>query len=141
MVHLVHILSYTPRSANPGALQFQLDGRVLHARCDADPVHARDVFAPGATYPVSLTVATEGKAEYADPGQAALKVIAASDSGDRVSVLGRTWDSIDHQTIKLDASPTVSLRLNLPQLATDFRGGSWLSATGLLCADLPADDH
>jgi hypothetical protein len=136
MVHVVKILGYSS-----GALHFELDGRAFHARAEADAGQASEAWKPGSTYPVSLTVAAEGKVDYADPGQPGLKVISPDKAGDKVALLGRTWDTIDHQTIKLDASPTVSVRLNLPQAATDFRGGSWLRVTGVLCADLPAEDH
>jgi hypothetical protein len=136
MVHVVKILGYST-----GALHFELDGRAFHARSEADPEHAAQAWQAGAMYPVSLTVAAEGKVDYADAGQPGIKVLQAQAAGDKVALLGRTWDTIDHQTIKLDASPTVGVRLNLPQAATDFRGGSWLSVTGVLCADLPADDH
>lgn len=141
MVHLVDILAYTPRGKAPGRLHFRLEGRTLHARCDADPALADGLLVPGTTYPVALTVEAEGKVEYAVGSEPALKVAKPDEAGDRVEVLGRTWDSLDHQTIKLDASPTIGLRLNLPQTATDYRGGSWLSATGVLCADLPPHEH
>lgn len=141
MVHLVKILSYTPKGAKPGRLHFSLEGRTLHARCDADPALADGLLVAGTTYPVALTVEAEGKVEYAQGPEPSLIVTKADDAGDRVQLMGRTWDSIDHQTIKLDAAPTVGLRLNLPQTATDYRGGSWLSAAGLLCADLPPEEH
>jgi len=141
MVHVVQILAYTPRGKKSGALHFTLEGRTFHARCDADTDAARGLFIAGASHPATLIVKVEGKAEYADPSEPQLSVLVSSDDGDRVSVLGRTWESVDHQTIKLDASPTVGLRLSLPQMATDFRGGSWLRATGMLCANLPPDEH
>jgi hypothetical protein len=136
MVHVVKILGYSN-----GSLHFELDGRAFHAKSEADPAHAAEAWQPGSTYPVSLTVAAEGKVDYAEAGQPGMNVLQPRPNGDKVALLGRTWDTIDHQTIKLDASPTVSVRLNHPQAATDFRGGSWLSVTGVLCADLPADDH
>ncbi len=141
MVHLVKILAYTPRGKAPGRLHFELEGRTYHARCDADPALADGLLVPQTTYPVALTVEAEGKVEYAVGTEPSCKVETADDAGDHVAVLGRTWDSLDHQTIKLDASPTIGLRLNLPQTATDYRGGSWLSARGLLCADLPPQEH
>lgn len=141
MVHLVKILAYTPKTAKPGRLHFSLEGRTLHARCDADPQLADGLLVVGSTYPVALTVEAEGSVEYALGPEPSLTVTRADEAGDQVALMGRTWDSIDHQTIKLDASPTVGLRLNLPQTATDYRGGSWLSAKGLLCADLPPEEH
>jgi len=141
MVHLVNILAYTPRGKAPGRLHFTLEGRVFHARCDADAALADGLLVPGTTYPVALTVEAEGKVEYAVGTEPSCKVEQANDAGDRVEVLGRTWDSLNHQTIKLDACPTLGLRLNLPQTATDYRGGSWLCAKGLLCADLPPEEH
>lgn len=141
MVHTVKILRYVPRGASPGQLSFELDGRVFNARCDADPALADGLLVVGNSYPIALTVEAQGKVEYADPGQAALRVVQADQSGDSVSVLGRTWDSMDHQVIKLDANPTVGVKLNLPQTATDYRGGSWLAAQGTLCADLPPEEH
>jgi len=141
MVHLVKILGYTPKGAQPGSLHFSLDGRAFHARCDADPQLADGLLVVGTTYPVALTVEAAGKVEYAMGPEPSLMVSKPDARGDTVTLMGRTWDSIDHQTIKLDAAPTVGLRLNLPQTATDYRGGSWLSATGLLCADLPPEEH
>lgn len=141
MVHLVSIQSYSPASDRPGRLSFLLDGRLLHARCVADPMLALGLLVPGTSYPVALTIEADGKVEYAVATEPEFVVVQASEAGDQVKVVGRTWDSIDHQTIKLDASPTVALKLNLPQTATDYRGGSWLSATGVLCADLPPHEH
>lgn len=126
---------------SPGRLHFRLDGRDFHARCDADPQLAEGLLVVGSTYPIALTVEAEGKVEYAMGPEPSLTVTQPAESGDRVALMGRTWDSIDHQTVKLDAAPTVALRLNLPQTATDYRGGSWLAANGLLCADLPPEDH
>ncbi|MCL4729329.1 MAG: hypothetical protein KJ044_02680 [Planctomycetes bacterium] len=141
MVHLVKILAYTPRGKGPGRLHFALDGRTFHARCDADPHLADGLLVPGTTYPVALTVEAQGTVEYALGPEPGLAVARADEAGDVVTLMGRTWDSIDHQTIKLDAAPTVGLRLNPPQTATDYRGGSWLSATGVLSTALPPEEH
>lgn len=141
MVHIVKILKYVPRGAKAGRLTLELDGTSYNAKCYADPALADGLLVVGSSYPVALTIETDGKVEYADPGKAELKVLQASESGDKVRALGRTWDSIDHQVIKLDAEPTVGVRLNLPQTASDYRGGSWLAAVGVLCADLPPEEH
>jgi hypothetical protein len=141
MIHTVHITQYTPRTDQPGRIAFQLDGKTYHARCYADQQLAQGVLVEGATYPLALTVHAQGKVEYATAGTPALEVTQPEESGDTVRAFGRTWDVVDHETVKLDAAPTVGLKLNLPQMATDFRGGSWLSAVGVLCADLPPDDH
>lgn len=141
MVHTVNILKYVAAGAGPGSLKFELDGATYHARCDADPALADGLLVEGSSYPVALTIEAEGKVEYANPGQPALEVLQSSEAGDKVQAVGRTWDSMDHQVIKLDAQPTVGVKLNLPQTATDYRGGSWLSATGVLCADLPPEEH
>lgn len=141
MVHTVKILRYVPRGPAPGQLSFELDGRTFNARCDADPGLADGLLVVGNSYPIALTVEAVGKVEYADPGQPTLNVLKAAEGGDTVSVIGRTWDSMDHQVIKLDANPTVGVKLNLPQTATDYRGGSWLAGQGLLCADLPPEEH
>lgn len=141
MVHTVNILKYAPAGNGPGRLQFELEGRKFNARCVADPALADGLLVEGSSYPVALIVEAEGKVEYANPGEPALEVTQASEAGDHVRAVGRTWDSMDHQVIKLDAQPTVGVKLNLPQTATDYRGGSWLSATGVLCADLPPEEH
>jgi len=144
MVHTVQITHYQPRGTDgdkPGRLTFVLEGRTFHAACLADPHLAEGLLEPGQSYPVSLIVQAEGTVEYADPGTPALEVRDAHESGDRVVVTGRTWDSVDHQVINLDSAPSVGLRLNLPQTATDYRGGSWLTATGILCVDLPPEEH
>ncbi len=141
MVHTVSILGYVPRSSQPGRLHFSLDGTSYHATCYADPQLADGLLVVGSTYPIALTVHAEGKVEYVNPGTPGLEIAEKLETGDRVRAVGRTWDVIDHQTIKLDSEPTVGVRLNLPQTATDYRGGSWLSATGVLCADLPPEDH
>jgi hypothetical protein len=141
MVHTVEILEYVPAGAAPGRLTFRLGGVVYNARCHADPALADGLLVEGQSYPVALTVEAQGSVEYANPGEPSLKVQQADKAGDRVHATGRTWDSMDHQIIKLDANPTVGVRLNLPQTATDYRGGSWLAATGVLCADLPPEEH
>jgi hypothetical protein len=141
MVHMVEIVSYTPRGAKPGKLSFKLLGNIYRARCYADPKLADGLIVVGQSYPISLTLEAEGKVEYATASAPSFEVIQKADTGDRIKATGRTWDSMDHQVIKLDASPTVGVRLNLPQTATDYRGGSWLTATGVLCADLPPEDH
>jgi hypothetical protein len=144
MVHTVLIKDYVPRgttSDETGRLTFELNGRVYHAACLADPHLADGLLVPGQMYPVTLLVQAEGSVEYVDPGTPALEVRQEHEAGDKVSATGRTWDSVDHQLIALDSDPAVGVRLNLPQTATDYRGGSWLSATGILCADLPPDEH
>ncbi|MCA8911224.1 MAG: hypothetical protein KDB82_05945 [Planctomycetes bacterium] len=141
MVHTVEIIHYVPRNDKPGRLTFKLNGNVYHARCYADPQLADGLFVEGTFYPVSLTVEAEGKVDYAEPGEPAVSVVNADEAGDRVEATGRTWEGFDHQVIKLDSSPTVGLKINLPQTASDYRGGSWLKAVGTLCADLPPEDH
>jgi hypothetical protein len=141
MVHTVEIVSYTPKTAKPGRLSFKLNGNTYRARCYADPKLADGLLVVGQSYPISLTIEAEGKVEYAVASEPAFNVIEKADAGDRIKATGRTWDSMNHQVIKLDASPTVGVRLNLPQTATDYRGGSWLTAVGTLCADLPPEDH
>jgi hypothetical protein len=141
MVHLVDILKYRAATDKPGSITFQLDGSTYSARCYADPLLADGLLVEGQTYPVALTIEADGKVEYANPGQPTFEVVQRAEDGDTVRVVGRTWDSMDHQVIKLDANPTVGVRLSLPQTATDYRGGSWLSAVGILCADLPPEEH
>jgi len=141
MVHTVEIVHYTPKSDQPGRLTFKLSGNTYHAKCYADPALADGLLVEGNSYPVALTIEAEGKVEYANPGEPAFHIEKPDDNGDTVKATGRTWDSMDHQVIKLDAEPTVGVRLNLPQTATDYRGGSWLTAVGTLCADLPPEEH
>jgi hypothetical protein len=141
MVHIVEIVSYVPKAEKPGRIEFKLSGNTYHAKCYADPQLADGLFVEGTSYPVSLTVETEGKVEYAAAGEPKFEVLKADPAGDQVKAVGRTWEGVDHQMIKLDAEPSVGLKLNLPQTASDYRGGSWLSAVGLLCADLPPEDH
>lgn len=141
MVHTVEIVSYTPRAAKPGRIAFLLDGNTYHAKCYADPKLAEGLLVPGQSYPIALTLEAEGKVEYSNETQAVFQVIQKAEGGDRIKATGRTWDSVGHQVIKLDASPTVGVLLTLPQTATDYRGGSWLTAVGTLCADLPPEEH
>jgi len=141
MVHTVEIVAYTPRNAGPGRLTFKLNGNTYHARCYADAQLADGLLVEGQSYPVALTIEVDGSVEYASASAAELKVVKASETGDYVRAIGRTWDSMGHQVIKLDADPSVGVRLNLPQTATDYRGGSWLTAQGTLCADLPPEEH
>ncbi|MCA8914462.1 MAG: hypothetical protein KDB90_03550 [Planctomycetes bacterium] len=141
MVHIVEIINYVPRAAKPGRIEFRINGNTYHAKCYADPELADGLFVEGTSYPVSLSVETEGRVEYANAGEPVLEVVTADAAGDRVKAVGRTWEGVDHQMIKLDSEPSVGLKLNLPQTASDYRGGSWLSAVGLLCADLPPEDH
>ncbi|MCA8918620.1 MAG: hypothetical protein KDB68_09510 [Planctomycetes bacterium] len=141
MVHTVEIISYTPKSDKAGRLTFKLGGNTYNARCYADAALADGLLVVGTTYPVSLTVEAEGSVEYAVATEPSFNVVKADEAGDRVEATGRTWDSFDHQVIKLDSNPTVGVKINLPQTATDYRGGSWLKATGTLCADLPPEDH
>jgi hypothetical protein len=141
MVHTVEIIAYTPRSKVAGRLTFKLDGNTYHARCYAEPKLADGLLVVGTSYPVSLTLEAEGKVDYAAASAPKFEVLKKDESGDVVRATGRTWEPVEHQVIKLDAAPTVSVRLNLPQTATDYRGGSWLTAVGTLCADLPPEDH
>lgn len=141
MVHIVEIVHYTPKSDNAGLLTFKLDGNTYHAKCYADPQLADGLLVEGNSYPVALTVEAQGKVEYADPGEPTFHIEKSAETGDTIKATGRTWDSMDHQIIKLDAKPTVGVRLNLPQTASDYRGGSWLTAIGTLCADLPPEEH
>jgi hypothetical protein len=145
MVHTVQIKEYVPRGSgdgdSPGRLTFTLGDKTYHAACFADPELAKGLLDPGNTYPVTLLVHAEGTVEYADPGTPSLEVKQSREEGDKVVVVGRTWEGVDHQVIKLDSDPGVGLRLNLPQTATDYRGGSWLSAEGTLCVDLPPEEH
>ena len=141
MVHIVEIIHYTPKSDKPGRLTFKLNGSTYNAKCYADPQLADGLLVEGNSYPVALTVEAEGKVEYANPGEPTFHIEKSDGSGDTIKATGRTWDSMDHQVIKLDAEPTVGVRLNLPQTASDYRGGSWLTAIGTLCADLPPEEH
>lgn len=141
MVHTVGIIQYIPRAEKAGRLTFELGGNTYHARCYADPALADGLLVEGQAYPVSLTVEAVGTVEYAVATEPSFTVMSADDAGDRVEAVGRTWDSFDHQLIKLDAEPTIAVKLNLPQTASDYRGGSWLKAVGTLCADLPPEDH
>lgn len=141
MVHTVSIQEYQPAGTSPGCITFALAGRVYHAKCYADPALADGLLVVGSEYPIALTVEADGKVEYCDPGTEKLEVLKPDPSGDHVRATGRTWDSMGHQVIKLDANPSLGVRLNLPQTATDYRGGSWLVASGVLCADLPPEEH
>lgn len=141
MVHTVKIKAYTPRADAPGTLTFVLDGKTFNARCYADANLADGLLVIGTEYPVTLTVEAAGAVDYSSDPHAALEVVEARGGGDLVRVNGRTWDSVSHDLIHLESVPSVGLKLNLPQTATDYRGGTWLSATGLLCADLPPEEH
>lgn len=141
MVHTVSIRAYHPAGSSPGRITFLLAGTVYNAKCYADPQLADGLLVPGTEYPIALTMEADGKVEYVDPATQKLEVIASHETGDRVRAVGRTWDSVGHQVIKLDANPSVGVRLNLPQTATDYRGGSWLMASGVLTADLPPEEH
>lgn len=141
MVHTVEIVHYSPRNDKPGRIRFVLNGNTYNARCYADPKLAEGLLVEGQSYPISLTVEAQGKVEYANPGEPDFHIVTTDEQGDTVKATGRTWDSMDHQVIKLDAHPTIGVLLNLPQTATDYRGGSWLTAVGVLCADLPPEEH
>lgn len=141
MVHNVDIVEYTPASGQPGKLTFKLDGNTFNAKCYADPKLAEGLLAQGATYPVALTVEADGQVEYTTDNEPRIDIKQPDNAGDKVIATGRTWDSFDHQLIKLDSSPSVAVKINLPQTASDYRGGSWLKATGTLCVDLPPEDH
>ena len=141
MVHPVRIESYTPKGRKPGRVAFTLDGRLFHARCDADADEARDLLIAGTTYPLALTIAANGKVDYSEPGATGLRVEKADVAGDQISFLARTWQTIDQSSVFLQSEPQVALRLVAPQFATDFRGGSWLRGTGTLLASLPEDHH
>jgi hypothetical protein len=141
MVHTVEIISYVPRDAGPGRLTFKLDGNTYHAKCYADAALADGLLVEGQSYPIALTIEAKGSVEYTLASEPSFEVLQADEAGDRIKAVGRTWDSISHQVIKLDAAPSVGVQLNLPQTATDYRGGSWLTAVGTLCADLPPEEH
>lgn len=141
MVHTVDIVDYAPAGDKPGRMTFKLRGTTFHAKCYADPKLAEGLFEPGATYPVAITVEADGKVEYTTDTETGVEVKEAREEGDTVVATGRTWDSFDHQVIKLDSNPNIAVRINLPQTASDYRGGSWLKATGTLCVDLPPEDH
>lgn len=141
MVHTVDILKYTPAGEKPGRMTFKLGGTTFHARCYADPKLAEGLLEEGATYPVAVTVEAEGQVEYTTDNEPGVTVKEENEAGDTVVATGRTWDAFDHQLIKLDSSPNIAVKINLPQTASDYRGGSWLKATGTLCVDLPPEDH
>lgn len=141
MVHVVKIIKYTPGGKKPGRVAFELGGKKYNARFEGDATEAREALKPGVEYPLALSVRAEGKVDYSDDNKASFRVAKASDDGDRVAVNGRTWDSISHDAIALETEPSVALKLSEPQFATDFRGGSWLVAQGILCATLPEDHH
>jgi hypothetical protein len=141
MVHPVKIESFTPPGKKPGRVSFVLDGKKFSARFEGHSEEAREVLTKGATYPLALTLFAQGKVDYAEPGEAGIKVAKSDAAGDVISFLGRTWQTVDMATVLLQTEPQVALRLAEPQFATDFRGGSWLTGKGILCAALPEDDH
>lgn len=141
MVHPVKIESFTPPGKKPGRVAFTLDGKKFSARFDGDSAEAREVLKPGSTYPLALTLFAQGKVDYAEPGAPGLRIEKADAAGDTISFLGRTWQTVDMATVLLQTEPQVALRLAEPQFATDFRGGSWLTGKGVLCAALPEDHH
>ena len=142
MVHTVKILAYTPRTESMvGRLKFDLFGNTYNARCVADPELANGLFVEGKHYPVTLRLESQGKVEYSDDYATSFEVTTANDAGDTVRANGRTWQTIEHQEILLKADPSIGVTLNLPQTASDYRGGSWLTAVGTLVADLPPEDH
>ena len=141
MVHPVKIDSFTPPGKKPGRVSFVLDGKKFSARFVGDSAEARDVLKQGASYPLALTILAQGKVDYADPGKAGITVEKSDAAGDVISFLGRTWQTVDMATVLLQTEPQVALRLAEPQFATDFRGGSWLTGKGVLCAALPEDHH
>lgn len=141
MVHPVKIEAFTPPGKRPGRVSFVLDGVRFNARFEGDSAEAREVLTKGADYPLALTIAAQGKVDYADPGTPGLKVQKSDAAGDAIAFLGRTWQTVDMATVLLQTQPQVALRLEEPQFATDFRGGSWLAGHGVLCAALPEDHH
>jgi len=141
MVHPVKIESFTPPGKKPGRVAFTLDGVRFNARFDGDSAEAREVLGKGASYPLALTLAAQGKVDYANPGTPGLTIEKSDAAGDTIAFLGRTWQTVDMATVLLQTEPQVALRLEEPQFATDFRGGSWLVGKGVLCAALPDDHH
>ena len=141
MVHTVEILGYRPRTDRPGALEFKLNATTYHAKCYADPQLANGLIVVGEHYPVSVFVEADDTAEYGAADDSSLELLEQREEGDIVRAKGRTWDSISHDTVLLNSTPAVALKVKLPQQATDFRGGSSLVATGILCVDLPPEDH
>ncbi|MHC4839956.1 MAG: hypothetical protein ACYTDT_03205 [Planctomycetota bacterium] len=141
MVHIVQILAYTPKGDAPGKLHFKLDDKQFHARCDADPALADGLLVPNTEYPVTVGLEAIGTVGYEDSREALFEVTESAESGDRIKAIGRVWDAVDHQIVRLEANPSIALKLNLPQTASDYRGGSWLKAEGLLCVDLPPEEH
>jgi hypothetical protein len=141
MVHPVKIEAFTPGGKKQGRVSFTLDGVRYNACFEGDSAEARELLTHGATYPLALTIAAQCKVDYAEPGTPGLTVEKSDATGDTISFLGRTWQTLDMATVLLQTQPQVALRLEAPQFATDFRGGSWLTGKGVLCAALPEDHH
>lgn len=141
MVHPVKIEAFTAPGKKPGRVSFTLDGVRYNARFEGDSEEAREVLGKGVSYPLALTIAARGKVDYADPGKPGLRIEKSDSAGDTIAFLGRTWQTVDMATVLLQTEPQVALRLEEPQFATDFRGGSWLTGKGVLCASLPEDHH
>ena len=141
MVHPVKIEAFKAPGKKPGHVAFTLDGVRFNARFEGDSAEAREVLGKGSSYPLALTIAALGKVDYADPGTPRMTVEKADAAGDTIAFVGRTWQTLDMATVLLQTEPQVALRLAEPQFATDFRGGSWLTGKGILCASLPEDHH
>lgn len=141
MVHPVQIVSFHTPNGGGARVAFTLDGTLFNACFEGNVAEAADLLAAGATYPLALTIAARGKVDYAEPGAGGLQVARANAAGDMIRFLARTWQTIDMATVLLACEPQVALRLQEPQFATDFRGGSWLTGEGVLCASLPEDHH
>lgn len=141
MVHPVKIVSFEAPGGRPARVAFRLDGALFNACFEGHVSEAAELLAAGATYPLALTIAARGKVDYAEAGTPGLKITTVDAAGDVVRFLGRTWQTVDMATVLLKTEPQVALRLQEPQFATDFRGGSWLTGEGVLCASLPEDHH
>src|SRR5690606_14682616 len=102
---------------------------------------------PGQLVPLLVTVVADGEVPYLAAPDASFSVVEAGGVStaklqpDRVASGGRVADYPSHDTIRLDGTLSVAVRLTGAQQSTDFRRGSWLRAEGNVLVSIPGDDH
>lgn len=137
MIYRSKILSFDAA----GEVRFERGGQVFHAKHHIPSDEASGVIVEGQEYPLELTLLMDKPVEYLDKAAPALEVTGCGGDCDIVRAQGRIMDYLEHDVIRLDGIGSIAVKLQPPQLSTDYRQGSWLSAEGRLWASMPSPDH
>jgi|GEM_PF-4652042 len=140
MIHKARITKFTEQ----GEIDFELDGKKYHATHAQSFEEVSGLIEAGVVYPLEIEIVMDAPVDYLNPPSEGLDLIEASSDpklGDLVCVRGRITDYLEHDVIRIDGAGSARVRLKLPQQATDYRRGSYLSATGRLTASIPSPDH